>query len=145
MLQCAGGGRRVDSKNKLIVIVDVEVTNEVNDRGQLSQMAKSTKQILGVDKIEAVADMGYYDADEVEDCEQEGITVYIYIYLSPIHQQIPRRDYSVKKILVMSYDSHRDVYLCPAGKNWDTGIRHNTKANKCDITRHQPVGVVRLR
>ena len=110
----------VDSKNKLIVIVDVEVTNEVNDRGQLCLMAKSSKQILGVEKIEAVADMGYYDADEVEKCEKEEITVYI---------PKPNTSVSSQKGLFskedFSYDSHKDVYVCPAGK--ELGYRYQTQ------------------
>jgi transposase len=99
----------VDSKNKLIV--DVEVTNEVNDRGQLFRMGNLAKQTLGVDKIEALTDMGYYDADEVEKCEKEGITVYI---------DKPNTSSSFKNGLFSKgdfiYDSHKDVYVCPAGE-----------------------------
>jgi len=47
-----------DAKHKLIVTH--EVTNDHNDRNQLSHMATQAKEILGVDEIEATADTGYF-------------------------------------------------------------------------------------
>lgn len=79
------GGRRtdvayniqfsVDPKHKLIV--DHEVTNNVTDRDLLSDMAKRAKDLLGVDQLEALADMGYYHGKEVKACLEAGITPYI--------------------------------------------------------------------
>ncbi len=64
------GGRRtdvaynvqlsVDPKHKLII--DHEVTNAVTDRDLLSRMAKRVKDLLGVDDLEVLADMGYREA-----------------------------------------------------------------------------------
>jgi transposase len=61
------GGRRtdvsynlqlsVDAKHKLIL--DHEVTNAVTDRHLLSCMAIRAKDLLGVDQLEVLADMGY--------------------------------------------------------------------------------------
>ena len=45
-----------DAKNKLIV--DFDMTNDINDINQLSNMAMKAKRMLGVDQITATADMG---------------------------------------------------------------------------------------
>jgi hypothetical protein len=49
----------VDAKHKLIV--EHEVTNAVTDQGHLTPMAERAKRTLGVDRLEVLADMGYYD------------------------------------------------------------------------------------
>jgi ATP-dependent protease HslVU (ClpYQ) peptidase subunit len=61
----------VDHQHKLIVAH--EVTNAVTDQDQLATMAIRAKDTLETDHLEAIADMGYYDADEVQKCLGEGI------------------------------------------------------------------------
>jgi transposase len=56
----------VDARHKLIL--DHEVTNAVTDQGHLSRMAIRAKQLLQAQHLEAVADMGYYDGQEVKAC-----------------------------------------------------------------------------
>src|ERR1700681_4736746 len=63
----------VDTKHHLIVTH--EVTNEGNDRAQLARVAKATKAILQTDTLEAVADRGYFDSQEILTCEEAGIRV----------------------------------------------------------------------
>ena len=63
----------VDTKHHLIVVHDV--TNVGNDRSQLSRMAKETKATLEVDKLDVVADRGYFNSEEILACEKAGITV----------------------------------------------------------------------
>ena len=46
-----------------------------NDRSQLSPMAKKTKATLGADKLEVVADRGYFSSQEILTCDEAGITV----------------------------------------------------------------------
>jgi len=97
----------VDEKHKLIA--DHEVTNDVNDLGLLSRMARQTKETLGVEELEVLADMGYYDGQQVKDCLDEGITPYI-----------PKPDTSANKKLGLftkkdfRYDPELDCYWCPA-------------------------------
>lgn len=97
----------VDEKNKLII--DHEVTNDVNDLGLLSRMARQAKETLGVEELEVLADMGYYDGQQVKDCLDEGITPYI-----------PKPDTSANKKLGLftkndfRYDPELDCYWCPA-------------------------------
>ena len=62
----------VDAEHHLIVAHDV--INTGSDRHQLATMAKQARQAMGVEKLTAVADRGYYTSDEILACEQAGIT-----------------------------------------------------------------------
>ena len=53
----------VDTKNHLIVAH--EVTNVGTDRHQLSNMAEQARTEMGVEKLDAVADRGYYAGEEI--------------------------------------------------------------------------------
>ncbi|MCI0774068.1 MAG: transposase, partial [Chloroflexi bacterium] len=93
------------------LIVAHEVTNAVTDRSLLGPMAKRAKEALGVEELEVLADMGYYDGQQVKDCLEEGITPYI-----------PKADTSANKKLGLygkgdfRYDVGQDCYWCPAGE-----------------------------
>ena len=63
----------VDTVNHLIVTH--EVTNTGSDRAQLANVAREAKAVLQVDKLEAVADRGYFNGEEILACEQAGICV----------------------------------------------------------------------
>ena len=63
----------VDTEHHLIITH--EVTNVGNDRSQLSPVAKRAKATLEVEKLDAVADRGYFDSEEILACENAGITV----------------------------------------------------------------------
>ena len=65
----------VDTKHHLIVTH--EVTNVGHDRSALYATAMSAKKIIGKDKLEVVADRGYYSSQEIADCEASQVTVYI--------------------------------------------------------------------
>lgn len=97
----------VDSKHKLIV--EHEVTNAVTDREHLAAMATRAKQVLGVDHLEVIADMGYSDGDEIKRCEDQGITAYV---------AQPQTSMNQKKGLYTKQDftylPDRDCYTCPA-------------------------------
>src|SRR5262247_1149161 len=57
------------------LIVAHEVTNSGSDRAQLANMATQAKAVLGVDKLAAVADRGYFNSPEILECAEAGITV----------------------------------------------------------------------
>src|SRR5580658_6795086 len=57
------------------LIVTHEVTNVGTDRSQLSPVAKEAKATLGVEKLDVVADRGYFNGEEIMTCEEAGITV----------------------------------------------------------------------
>jgi transposase len=63
----------VDIKHHLIVAH--EVTNVGNDRSALADMAKLTKDTLGTDTLDVVADRGYFSSIEILKCEDANITV----------------------------------------------------------------------
>ena len=59
------------------LIVTHEVTNVGSDRSQLSRMSEQARAAIGSEAIEAIADRGYYNGEEIVACEQAGITVYL--------------------------------------------------------------------
>jgi transposase len=99
----------VDEKHKLIV--EHEVTNAVTDQDQLVPMAQRAQQTLGVEKLEVVADMGYYDGAEVQKCEAQGLTVYI-----PKPQTSANTKLGLFGKERFTYNADKDVYVCPAGE-----------------------------
>jgi hypothetical protein len=60
----------VETKHHLIVAH--EVTNDGCDRAQLCAMGKEAKAVLEVEKLEAVADRGYWDSEEILACGPGG-------------------------------------------------------------------------
>jgi hypothetical protein len=98
----------VDAKHKLIVAH--EVTNEVTDQGQLAEMGLRAKATLGVEQLEVVADMGYFDGDEVKNCTAAGITPYI---AKPTTSANKKRGLYTQE--EFTYDQAKDVYRCPQG------------------------------
>jgi transposase len=99
----------VDAKHKLIAAD--EVTNDVTDYRQLAGVALAAKKTLELEQFEAVADSGYYNAADVSLCVEQGITPFV-----------PKADTSANTARGLygksqfSYDAHKDVYRCPAGK-----------------------------
>jgi macrodomain Ter protein organizer (MatP/YcbG family) len=99
----------VDTKHHLIVTH--EVTNIGSDRSQLANVASQAKEVLGVDKLEAVADRGYFNSDEILKCDESGITVTL---PKPMTSGIEARGRFGKQDFV--YLSDEDMYRCPAGQ-----------------------------
>src|SRR3954447_2921757 len=57
------------------LIITHEVTNVGTDRSQLSLVAEAAKATLDVEKLDAVADRGYFSGEQILACETAGITV----------------------------------------------------------------------
>jgi len=99
----------VDAKHKLIV--EQAVSNQVVDMGLLAQTAGAAKEILGVERIDAVADRGYFKIEDIEACEQAGIDA---------HAPRPQRGAAVRGGFFRKdefcYDAASDTFLCPAGQ-----------------------------
>ena len=64
-----------DAKHKLIV--EQHVTNAGSDLGLLAPTAGAAKEVLGVERIDAVADRGYYKGEDIQACEDAGIEAYV--------------------------------------------------------------------
>ncbi len=99
----------VDAKHKLIV--EQAVTNQVVDMGLLKQTAEPARAILGVERIDVVADRGYFKIEDIEACEKAG--------LMP-HVPKPQRGPAVRKGFFRKdefrYDPDQDVFVCPGGQ-----------------------------
>ena len=99
----------VDTKHHLIIAHDV--TNVGTDRAQLSRMAKQTKEILGTDSLDVVADRGYFSGEEILACDMAGITVTLPKPLTSgnkVKGRFVKQDFR--------YVAQEDVYICPAGE-----------------------------
>ena len=99
----------VDSKYHLIV--EQDVTNDGLDNHQLLLMAQSAKQMLDQTDLHVVADMGYYNHEELKQCEETGITPYV---SKPIVSKNTARGLFGKEKFV--YEADGDCYRCPAGE-----------------------------
>jgi hypothetical protein len=65
----------VDVKHKLIA--EQEVSSRVVDMGLLTQTTQAATDSLGVEQIEVVAVRGYFKVEDIEACENAGITAYV--------------------------------------------------------------------
>ena len=79
--------------------------------GLLTETASAAKDVLGVERIAATADKGYFKIEDIETCEAAGIDPYV---------PRPQRGPSVKAGLFRKdefrYDPDSDTLLCPAGQ-----------------------------
>ena len=113
----------VDSQHHLIIAH--EVTNVGSDRSQLAKMAKQAQAVLGRDKLEVVADRGYYNGDEIRACEQAGIEAYL-----------PKPNTSGNKARGLfdrsefHYQADDDEYECPAGERLIYRFTHMDKGKE---------------
>jgi transposase len=98
----------VDSKYKLIV--DCDTVNDVNDQGQLSNMAHKTKQVFRDQKTTIVADTGYYNYLEIIDVVDESTELLIKPQKGKQNKVASGFDKANFR-----YDSINDRYICPLG------------------------------
>lgn len=97
----------VDTKHHLIITH--EVTNVGSDRVQLAHMAKQTKATLDVEKLDVIADHGYFSGAEILACERAGITATL---------PKPMTSHSIAEGRFAKHDfryvAEDNVYICPA-------------------------------
>jgi transposase len=128
----------VDDKHHLIAAS--EVVNDGNDTGQLYEMAQAAKEALGVETLQVVADVGYYNSATLKDCEENNIVAYV---------PQPRRTGRLRAQgrfthQEFTYEAGADVYRCPAGsllrpmpgRKTNTGgrleLRYTSRKADCD-------------
>ena len=114
----------VDAKHKLIV--EQAVTNQVLDLGLLTQTAAPAKEILGVEQIDVTADRGYFKFEDIEACEQAGMTPYV---PKPQRGSAVREGFFAKD--EFRYDPAADVYVCPAGEQ----LRRKYESKSRELTK----------
>ena len=138
----------VDTGHHLIIAH--EVTNSGSDRAQLSKIASQAKKVLGVEKLEAVADRGYYSGPEILACHTAAIAVTL---PKPVTSGIEAKGHFGKQDF--RFVAKEDVYVCPASERLaysfttqDKGMvlrRYRTSAcQRCPIKRECTTGKERL-
>jgi transposase len=98
-----------DTKHHLIVAQDI--INVGSDRSQLSSMANQAREAVGQEKLEVLADRGYFKGSEILACEQAGIKTYV---PKPMTSNSKAQGRFSK--LDFIYIARDDEYLCPAGE-----------------------------
>jgi transposase len=107
----------VDAKHDLIV--EPAVVQDQNDLAQLHPLATAAQAQLAVTALPVVADAGYHEAQQLEKCEQAGLTTYVPAPLGTVGQGpggqavYPKTDFA--------FDAAQDQYRCPAGQTLARG------------------------
>src|SRR5246500_259139 len=117
----------VDTKNHLIVAH--EVTNVGTDRHQLSNMAEQARTEMGVDTLDAVADRGYYEGEEIKACEEAGIAVTL---PKPMTSNAKAEGRFGKQDF--RYVADEDIYVSPAGEK--LAYHYTTEENGLVLRRY---------
>jgi len=109
-----------DSKNKMIV--DFDVTNQSQDKNQLSPMSIKAKEMLEAEGLTAVADAGYDSASDIVNCIENGITPHV-AHIAGGDIQVCIETEEVETAPIDSYTNGRCVYIakrnlavCPMGQ-----------------------------
>ena len=98
-----------DTKHHLIVAHDV--INTGSDRGELWSMATKAREAVGKDKLEVIADRGYFKGPEILACEEAGIKTYV---PKPMTSNSKAEGRFSKADFI--YIARDDEYQCPAGE-----------------------------
>lgn len=110
----------VDVKHKLIV--EQQVHNKVSDLGLLTETAVAARQDLEVDRIDAVADKGYFKIEDIRASEAAGIVPYV---------PKPKRGSAVSNGFFAKddfrYDAGNDVYTCPGDERLEPRKRRKVR------------------
>jgi len=100
----------VDAKHCLAV--EVQVTNNPSDHGQLSVMSKRVKKRLKIKRAFTVlADKGYYNGEDLFRCKKNKIITIV--ARQKAGREAPDKDYNADKF---TYIEGKDCYICPLGQ-----------------------------
>jgi len=95
-----------------LLVVHHEVTNETNDLRSLLPVARAVKEALGCDTLNVVADKGYSNAQQLGQCEQQGIIAWVPIKRT-VNNSGQGKLYDRTRF---AYDPSNDTYRCPANE-----------------------------
>lgn len=99
-----------DSKHNLVL--EFYPTSSEMDQHELEQICTSARDALEVKDLEALADGGYVDHEQIKKCDEENIRLYLPI---PAYGDANVPDPAYKRNHFM-YDKETDCYRCPAGQ-----------------------------
>jgi transposase len=122
----------VDAAHALIVAH--KVTTEANDQRSLLPMAEAAKQAVGNPaSLNAVADAGYFNGEQVERCEAEGIVPHV-----PANRSVNNQgDGKLFDRTAFVYDEKTDTFRCPAQQTLTRKQLH--RKNRTVIYEAKPV------
>src|SRR4029077_3219202 len=86
---------------------------------------------LGVEKLDAVADRGYFNSEEIRACEEAGITVTLPKPMpsnAKVEGRFGKQDFR--------YVADEDIYVCPAGEK--LAYHYTTEENSLVLRRSGP-------
>jgi hypothetical protein len=107
------------------LIIAHEVTNVGNHTAHLANIAEQANGVLGVDKLEAVADRGYFDGGQILSCDRAGIEVTL-----PKPQRSGSKSEGRFGKQDFAYLAEEDVYRCPAGQKLSYRYSFEEKGQK---------------
>jgi transposase len=113
----------VDAKHRLIA--EAQVHNKVSDLGLLCVTAEAAKRTLGVEAIEVVADRGYYKIEDIQACEDAGISAYV---AKPIRGPGIKAGYFAKDDF--DYNAEADTFTCPGGETLSPRYREAVRGTE---------------
>ncbi len=119
----------VDDKHNLIA--HYKSTN-TNDRKALAPIAIETKEVLQADALNALADKGYHNGEQLQTCSDNDITTYVAVPEIPLKSEVPTPEYYGDKFI---YNEVDDTSTCPQGKTLTTNgkwydKKHERYSNK---------------
>jgi transposase len=119
----------VDAKHGLIAAFDL--TNECNDHRLLAPMAIAGKRALAAETLTVVADTGYSNGEQADECARAGVTAVV-----PRPRTVNPKGEQYYSRNAFTYDAAGDSWTCPAGEvltcrdtsHTERKLRYSTKA-----------------
>lgn len=96
--------------NQSHMIIATKVTSQANDLNQLQPMVEECQASTGQAPVQAIADSGYYNYDDIEKVQSSGTECIV-----PPRKNNMRENDSVSG-LEFKYDKERNLYICPLNK-----------------------------
>ena len=110
----------VEAENHFIVAVDT--VSDAVDYGQFHNIARQAKENLGVDKLTAIGDKGYYSGEEFKKCKEDDIQA-----IAPRPDKGGGQEKGYTKGY-FAYNTDTNTYTCPHGQI--LGLPKQVRANR---------------
>ena len=117
----------VDDRHNLVIAN--HVINR-NDRNALNHITKEAKENINADDLTGLADKGYHNGREIQQCHQDGIQTLV----APSQTVNSNAHGTTEEYLVtrFKYNKDTDTYTCPQGKTLTTTDTQFTKTRERD-------------
>ena len=119
----------VDTEHHLIVAHEVSTIG--HDRTLLKPMAGKAKDAMGSDTLSAIADRGYYNGEQILECQGAGI---LPLVPKPLTSSGTKRGLYSKQDFF--YNAEHDHYVCPAGQKLTKGAHRSDRDGNVNFYRN---------